>query len=97
MPTLPRRLLLTAALAALSGAALAQPGFVPVPPLRYEVVPAAPPGAFIWRPGHWLWEGRAYVWQPGRYVERRAEYREWEHGRWELRHGAYVWVEPHWR
>lgn len=69
------------------------PGYPPIPPPRYEPVPPPPPGAYIWQPGHWVWDGRAYVWAQGRYVPRR-HYREYVQGRWELRGGRWVWIEP---
>lgn len=97
MPAPSRRLLLMSALVALSGTAAAQTAYAPIPPLRQEVVPMAPPGAYIWRPGHWVWDGRAYVWVPGRYVVRVRGYHEWVPGHWAMRYGNWVWIAPHWR
>ena len=42
------------------------------PPLRVEVIPPPPSGAYVWRPGHWQWIAGAYRWVPGRYVFRQA-------------------------
>ena len=93
-----RRFLLTSAFVALSGAALAQPPYPPMPPPRPEGMRPPPPGeAYVWRPGHWAWNGRGYVWEPGRYVVRQATYHEYVPGAWVMRHGAWVWVPPHWR
>jgi len=65
-----RRTLLASVFVALSGAAVAQPGYPPMPPPRMEPIPPPPRGAYIWRPGHWRWDGRGYLWEPGRYLPR---------------------------
>ena len=92
-----RRALLGVSVALLGGGALAQPGYPPMPPPRVERMPPPPPGAYIWRPGHWRWDGRTYVWIPGAYVPRRPAYHEYVPGSWVMRGGRWVWVEPHWR
>jgi hypothetical protein len=98
-----RRLLLTSALTALAGAAVAQPyggpprAYAPVPELRVEPMPPPPGSRYIWRPGHWVWTGSAYVWAPGVYLRREPYWHEWVHGGWVLRRGVWVWVPPHWR
>lgn len=92
-----RRFLLTSVFVILSGAAVAQPAYEPIPPLREEIVPPPPHGPYIWRPGHWLWDGRGYAWEPGVYVPRSHQWHEWVHGGWELRHGRWEWEPPHWR
>ena len=106
--TMGRRALLAAltlggaglALAAFPKPAGAQPPYPPIPGLRHEPTPPPPPGSprrWIWEPGHWQWNGANYVWLPGRYIERRAHYRRFVPGHWELRHGAWVWEPPYWR
>jgi hypothetical protein len=63
--TLPSRFLTgTAAMLLLLGAGVAgaaaqtPPSPAPVIPTpQVEVVPAVPPGAWVWRPGHWRWNG----------------------------------------
>jgi hypothetical protein len=92
-----RRILLSAAFMAFTGAALAQPGYPPIPPPRPEPVPPPPGATYIWRPGHWVWNGATYVWAPGRYVVRQPHWHEYVPGGWVMRHGQWVWVEPHWR
>ncbi len=91
-----RRILLTSVFAALSGAAVEQPGYPPIPPPRVEVVPAPRPG-YIWRPGHWRWDGGRYLWVPGAYLLRQHGWHAWVEGHWAMRGGRWVWIEPHWR
>lgn len=81
-----------------AGSALAQPGYPPVPPPRYERVPPPPGGRMVWEPGHWHWTGARYAWIGGRYVPRRASYGHYVPGRWQFnRHtGQYVWRPAHW-
>jgi hypothetical protein len=97
MASLTRRVLLTSVFVALSGAAVAQPGYPPIPPPRMEPVPPLPHGAYIWRPGYWRWNGRAYLWVPGRYLIRQPGWHEWVQGRWVMRGGGWVWIDPYWR
>src|SRR5579883_1261835 len=79
---------------ALLGAGAA-PGLAPP---RYEPPPPpAPPGRYVWEPGHWQWNGVRYVWVPGRYVVRGPRYAHYVPGRWVFRGGAWVWVPAHWR
>jgi len=92
-----RRTLLTSLFVGLSTAALAQPGYPPMPPPRMEPMPPPPGGAYIWRPGHWAWNGRQYVWISGRYVPRQSSYHQWVEGRWVMRGGRWEWIPPHWR
>ncbi|MEZ0539749.1 hypothetical protein [Fibrella arboris] len=37
------------------------------PPARIEVIPAAPPGRYVWSPGYHRYRRSGYVWVPGRY------------------------------
>ncbi|MBV9654901.1 MAG: YXWGXW repeat-containing protein [Acetobacteraceae bacterium] len=94
-----RLALLTSVLLLSAVPALAQPYayYPPVPPPRYEVVPVAPPGRYIWQPGHWQWSGRGYVWVGGRYVPRYPHYAQYAPGGWVRRGGTWVWVPAHWR
>jgi WXXGXW repeat (2 copies) len=75
------------------------PGAAPppnLPPPRAEIVPARPPGRWIWQPGHWQWNGVRYVWRPGRYVHPHPRRVHWVNGHWALRRGVWVWVPGHW-
>ena len=88
-------LALTAALGI--GSAVAQPlPYAPIPPPRYEVVPAYRNG-YIWQPGHWHWNGVQYVWFPGVYVVRRPYYHHWVEGYWGPGpYGRHAWRRGHW-
>lgn len=90
--------ILAALLIGIAGAA-AQ-GYPPAPPTipapQTEVVPVAPPGVWVWQPGHWRWNGYQYVWRPGRYVHPHP-HALWIEGHWVLRHRGWVWVPGHWR
>lgn len=95
------RLITAAALAGLLalGGCVVEPvnPYPPPPPLRTEVIPAAPSAAVVWEPGHYHWNGGAYVWVPGHYVTRVATMHRWEHGHWEHGPGGgWVWVPGHW-
>ena len=67
-----RRAVALACLAALAGCVIEQPvAYRPVAPApRGAAGPVAPPGAYVWRPGHWRWNGFRYVWVRGHYVVR---------------------------
>ncbi len=68
------------------------------PPPIVETYGPAPGPDFFWVGGHWGWNGR-WVWVHGNY-ERHPHWHRgggWVAGRWEARHGRYVWVEGHWR
>ena len=73
------------------------PPYPPVPAPRVEVVPAPPPGVYVWQPGHWAWGGRGYVWVEGRYVPRHPRHGAYAPGRWVWNGGAWVWAPAHWR
>ena len=65
------------------------------PPLRREVVVAAPGPGFLWVPGYWSWHGR-WVWVGGSWVVGPHPHARWHAGHWQ-RHGhTYVWVGGHW-
>jgi len=66
------------------------------PPVREEVIPAAPSERVVWHPGRWSWDGTGYVWIAG----------HWSTGHIPTRCGArplvdhgngWVWDEGHWR
>jgi hypothetical protein len=76
-----------------------QPGVVTLrpPPVREEVIPAAPNERVVWNPGRWSWDGRGYVWVAGQYVERPYARAVWEPGHWVDHGGGWVWDEGHWQ
>jgi hypothetical protein len=99
--TVPSRFLTrSAAILVLLGAGLATaaaqtpPPVIPAP--QVEVVPAVPPGAWVWQPGHWRWNGYQYVWLGGRYVHPHPRRDHWIEAHWAWRHGAWVWINGHW-
>jgi hypothetical protein len=70
------------------------------PPARVvETRPALPPEHrdWVWRNGYHRWDGNAYVWAPGEYVAPPHPHARWVDGRWEHRHGGWVWIEGRWR
>jgi len=67
------------------------------PPLREEVVPVAPHGRWVWRPGFWRWNGVRYHWVHGRYVHPRHVGAAWLPGHWDSTPHGWIWVEGHWR
>ncbi|HEY3756947.1 MAG TPA: YXWGXW repeat-containing protein [Opitutaceae bacterium] len=93
-------LLSFALLAGLPMAASAQIGFgvnvritAAPPPMRAEIIPAAPGPGYVWVRGHWAWR-HGWVWMPGSYQYRPGY--NWVPGHWDSRGGEYVWVEGHW-
>jgi hypothetical protein len=78
--------------------AMAQPypGYAPVPPRRYEVVPVAPGPGYVWRPGHWFWNGHRYLWIRGEYFGHQPGWHHWVDGHWIRRNGGWVWIDGHW-
>jgi hypothetical protein len=72
------------------------PGYVPVPPPRFEAVPALPGPAYVWAPGHWVWTGHGYAWTRGHYVIRHAGWHHWVDGHWTPRGAVWVWVPGYW-
>jgi hypothetical protein len=96
-----KRLLVVACALVLSvGIASAQVHITIGPPPRpHEVIPPPPPEHrdWAWHPGYHRWDGHAYVWVPGEYVQPPHPHARWVPGRWDHRHGEYVWVEGHWR
>ena len=75
-------LLSTILLTGLTGAALAQPAYPPIPELRPEVIPPPPGARVLWEPGHWHWNGVQYVWLGGHYIQRRPNYVHYVPGHW---------------
>ncbi len=70
----------------------------PIPPVRAERIPAAPPSRVtqIWQPGHWDWDGRDYAWSDGEWVPRSGHGSLWQDGFWRRRGNDHVWVPAHW-
>ena len=72
----------------------------PPPPLRVEVIPAAPVAAsadlYAWQPGHWRWEGQEYAWIAGRYELRPTPSAVWVPDEWVARRGRWVFRPGHW-
>lgn len=66
------------------------------PPMRYEVVPAAPGPLYVWIAGHWTWRFDRHVWVSGRWaVPPRGH--TWAPGYWDRRGPRWRWHEGHWR
>ncbi len=67
------------------------------PPVRTEVIPAAPGPRYVWVPGRYVWRGRAYVWQPGLYQVAPRAHQTYVAGHWRAGRRGYVWVPGRWR
>jgi len=67
------------------------------PPVREEVIPAAPSERVVWHPGRWSWDGTGYVWVAGHWVDRPYANAVWEPGHWVDHGNGWVWDEGHWR
>jgi hypothetical protein len=68
----------------------------PPPPVRVEVIPAAPGAEWVWQPGHWRWEHNEYVWRPGHYEKRPGAAAYWVRPEWVARNGQWVFQPGHW-
>lgn len=69
------------------------------PPPRKEVVPARPPHrGWVWIGGHYDWQPRPhrYIWVRGHWVRPPRARAMWVAGRWEQRHGDWVFIEGRW-
>lgn len=89
-------LLLAAAFAFVLSACAATVRTAP-PPVRTEVIPAAPGPRYAWVPGRYVVRGRAYVWQPGFYQAAPRARQTYVAGHWKPGRRGYVWVPGRWR
>jgi len=95
-------LLLTAALTTgivtVSGLAAAQEEVeidLAPPPVRVEVIPAAPSPRHFWIHGYYGWYRGAHVWYPGRYELNRTGW-SWSEARWALVGRRWHFYPGHW-
>jgi len=67
------------------------------PPLRQEVIVAAPGPAYAWVGGEWVWQGGGWVWVAGRWALPPRPHAVWVAPRWDQ--GPYGWhrVPGYWR
>ncbi|MBS0507452.1 MAG: YXWGXW repeat-containing protein [Proteobacteria bacterium] len=84
---------MTPAHAAVAMTAIVAP--VAPPPMRVEVIPAAPFVRAVWIPGHWYWQTGRYVWLPGHYTYPRVGLR-WVPAHWRLRGGYWYFAPGRW-
>ena len=66
------------------------------PPLRDEVIIAAPTPRHVWVPGYWAWHG-GWAWQPGHWAVPPHQRAHWVPGHWNHRGHDWVWVPGFWR
>jgi len=67
------------------------------PPVREEIIPAAPSTSVVWQPGRWSWNGASYVWIGGQYVARPRPEVAWLPGHWDQGPGGWTWVDGRWQ
>lgn len=86
----------TLMLAGCVGSGLGEPP--PIPPVRAERIPMAPPSKItqIWQPGHWDWDGQGYRWLDGEWVPRNGHGPLWQDGFWRRRGNDHAWIPAHW-
>lgn len=100
-PSVFRKLVLTAALAAAPaasfGAVFISVGIAP-PPLPVYAQPICPGDGYIWTPGYWAWsdEEQGYYWVPGVWVQPPTVGVLWTPGYWGWESGAYLWHAGYW-
>ena len=106
--TVTRKLFSLAVLATLAGPVTGcvvytrpRPGVVYIaeapPPVRVEVIPAAPGVGFVWIRGFWRYNGGRYAWVSGRWERPVEGRREWVAERWVHDRNGWYLVEGHWR
>lgn len=66
------------------------------PPLRHEVVVAAPGPGYAWIPGYWYWTGRDYVWSNGYWGRPPAPHQVWVRSGWVWHGDRYRYVPGRW-
>jgi len=67
------------------------------PPLRTEVVIAAPGSEYVWVPGYWNWGGSAYQWTTGVWIRPPNSGAVWVTPRWYHDKRGWYRVGGHWR
>jgi hypothetical protein len=94
-------IVLTAVLGLSAGTAMAQSTVVIAPqappPIREEIIPAAPATDGVWQPGRWSWSGTQYVWVAGQYVARPRPQVAWIPGHWDQTPAGWAWVDGSWQ
>ena len=94
-------IVLTTVLSLSAGAAMAQSTVIIAPqappPMRTEIVPAAPATDVVWQPGRWSWSGTQYVWVAGQYVARPRPQVAWIPGHWDQTPAGWAWVNGSWQ
>ncbi|MFO0747142.1 MAG: YXWGXW repeat-containing protein [Myxococcota bacterium] len=66
------------------------------PPVRTEVIVAAPGPGYMWVPGHWYWAGRQYVWSGGYWARPPAPHQYWVRSGWVWHNNRYRYVPGRW-
>ena len=67
------------------------------PPLRHEVVYAAPEPNYVWMPGHWFRSGNSWSWYPGYWEYPPRTNAEWSSGHWVKSRDGWMWSEGSWK
>ncbi len=98
-PTILRKLVLTAALAALPAASFAgvfiSVGFAP-PALPVYAQPICPGDGYLWTPGYWAYSDEGYYWVPGVWVQPPTVGYLWTPGYWGWGGSAFLFHEGYW-
>ena len=98
-PQILRKLVLTAALAALPaasfGAVFLSVGFAP-PALPVYAQPICPGDGYLWTPGYWAYSDEGYYWVPGVWVQPPAVGVLWTPGYWGWGGNAFLWHAGYW-
>jgi hypothetical protein len=68
------------------------------PAEQVEAPPPAPSPQHVWIKGHWRHDQARhdYVWVGGHWEGRPRPASQWVPGRWDRRHGGWVWIEGRW-
>lgn len=98
-PEVLRKLIVTAALAALPAASFAgvfiSVGFAP-PALPVYAQPICPGDGYLWTPGYWAYSDEGYYWVPGVWVQPPTVGYLWTPGYWGWGGGAFIFHEGYW-
>ena len=70
----------------------------PPPPPAHEEVVVRPRGDVVWIDGYYRWRPHRheYVWVRGHWAHPPRPHSVWVPGRWERRHGEWVYFEGRW-
>ncbi len=66
------------------------------PPLRADLVIAAPGPQLVWVPGYWDWHGAAWVWVPGAWLRPPHPHAAWVRPVYHQRRGHWYYSPGHW-